>query len=490
MKSKVISFGIIVVLLLSAATNTAFAISNSGEGDWEYHRVITIQEKSGKTLNNYQVMVELDSSNFPDEAKSDGSDLRFIDTEDEKELSYFVEHYDAGEKTARIWVKVPKIPSGGTARIKMFYGNEKASSASDGDSTFDFFDDFDGDSLDNVKWKSITRGEYLVSVLDGELFIRGKCYNCGPDSGMVKVITKNSFSPPIIAEFNSTFVHSSKNRGKSSWAGLSENNKDAGSESWGDNHALFQLFESHKSFGNVPMTTELFTASKGESTETEGMRENYYSESYNIYTVAAKNNYAKLLINYDDEIIHTTNVPVAPMYGVLKVNAWQEGSDSFFLMDSYTDWFRIRGYAEPEPMLTIGDMKENTMDKSKSLDSTKTDYSNVSFVSISDLNKLSTTYDQRAVLIFGDIGGIESVDDSRYIFEIDDGSDTISVIYKGSLDDIKEGDNVTVGGVFLASQRTFEANSLQKSADIGVPGFEVFFAVSGLLAVAYLLRRK
>ena len=40
---------------------------------------------------------------------------------------------------ARIWVKVPSIPSGGTT-IYLYYGNPAASAASNGTTTFVFFD--------------------------------------------------------------------------------------------------------------------------------------------------------------------------------------------------------------------------------------------------------------------------------------------------------------------------------------------------------------
>ena len=78
MKPKTIAFGIIVVMLLSVTVGTAFALSDSGGGDWTYHKEITIEENSGKSLTDYQVLVELNSANFDfSQAKSDGSDMRF-----------------------------------------------------------------------------------------------------------------------------------------------------------------------------------------------------------------------------------------------------------------------------------------------------------------------------------------------------------------------------------------------------------------------------
>ena len=143
MDKKIIAFGLIIALVVSVGM--ASALSNSGGGDSKYYKEITLKEKSGNSLSDYQVLVELNSSNFPDKAKLDGSDLRFA--EDEKEFSYWIEDYDASAKNTRIWVKVPSIPANGEAIIKMYYGNEKASSVSDGNAVFEFFDDFESGFL-------------------------------------------------------------------------------------------------------------------------------------------------------------------------------------------------------------------------------------------------------------------------------------------------------------------------------------------------------
>ena len=139
MNTKIVVFGLVIAVVLSVGMVSA--LSNSGGGDWSYYKEITIKENAGNALSDYQVLVELNPSNFPDKAKSDGSDLRFA--EDGKELSYWIEDYDAGAKTAKIWVKVPSIPANRETKIKMYYGNEKAGSVSDGDEVFEFFDDFE-----------------------------------------------------------------------------------------------------------------------------------------------------------------------------------------------------------------------------------------------------------------------------------------------------------------------------------------------------------
>ena len=53
-------------------------VSASSMNNWKYYRTITIKENSGKDLTNYQVLIELNASNFDfSKTKPDGSDIRF-----------------------------------------------------------------------------------------------------------------------------------------------------------------------------------------------------------------------------------------------------------------------------------------------------------------------------------------------------------------------------------------------------------------------------
>lgn len=120
---------------------------------FRYRNPVTIKNKTWDDLSNYQVLVELSSSNFDfDLAQSDGSDIRFTDS-DGNLLGYWIESWDKASESASVWVKVPSIPaSPDKTEIFMYYGNPSVSSASDGDATFEFFDDFEGTSLDTEKW--------------------------------------------------------------------------------------------------------------------------------------------------------------------------------------------------------------------------------------------------------------------------------------------------------------------------------------------------
>ena len=52
-------------LLLLAALPASASASMEG---WQYQREIAVQENSGETLRDYQVLAELSGSDFPEEA--------------------------------------------------------------------------------------------------------------------------------------------------------------------------------------------------------------------------------------------------------------------------------------------------------------------------------------------------------------------------------------------------------------------------------------
>jgi len=111
--------------------------------NFKYRRKITITEQSGSDLTDYQVLIELNSSNFDfSHTQTNGEDIRFTDASGNL-LDYWIEEWDAVNESAKVWVKVPSIPANSSVEILMYYGNSEVVSASDGGATFEFFDDLE-----------------------------------------------------------------------------------------------------------------------------------------------------------------------------------------------------------------------------------------------------------------------------------------------------------------------------------------------------------
>lgn len=146
-----------ITVLMLLLTSDASAISNSNGGNWLYFKDVTISN-SGSPLSDYQVQVNLTGDNFPLYANSSGEDIRFTDASG-NELNYWIESWNNSSKTASIWVKVPSILTGSPTHIKMYYGNPMAISSSNGDKTFEFFDDFSGNLS---KWTILQGGTAVI----------------------------------------------------------------------------------------------------------------------------------------------------------------------------------------------------------------------------------------------------------------------------------------------------------------------------------------
>ena len=80
--------------------------------------------------------------------KPDFSDIRFTTTDNTLIPSWVQE---TGSNYAVVWVKVPYVPTDGT-KMYLYYGNPAASSISNGDATFLFFDHFNTGSVNTTRW--------------------------------------------------------------------------------------------------------------------------------------------------------------------------------------------------------------------------------------------------------------------------------------------------------------------------------------------------
>lgn len=165
MTARPIIYGILSAFLLCTLI-TSYSLAETDDS-WAYSENIFVTENAGQNLTDYQVNVILDSSNFNfSRANTDGSDLRFF--EGEKELDYWIENWNSEEKEASVWVKISSLSANKEKIILMKYGNPEAVSASSGDDTFEFFDDFTLGYLNSRDWKTESDGEGFVNISHGE----------------------------------------------------------------------------------------------------------------------------------------------------------------------------------------------------------------------------------------------------------------------------------------------------------------------------------
>lgn len=123
------------------APPTAFAWWN---GDWQFRKQINLNTSAAGAdlkapVTDFPLLVRLHTGNFSfADAKEDGSDLRFVASDEKTVLKHHVELWDPVNELALVWVRVPVIqPGSATEHIWLYSGNEKAAPASDVKGTYD-----------------------------------------------------------------------------------------------------------------------------------------------------------------------------------------------------------------------------------------------------------------------------------------------------------------------------------------------------------------
>ena len=132
------------------------AIEISGDGgtgwfdtDWSFRKGITLTN-TGSIQTNYQTRIAV---TYDSDMQADFDDLRFANTSG-TELDYWLQS-KIDSTTAVIWVEVDSLAGSGDTTVYMYYGNGAASSGSDGETTFQFFDDFEDGTIDADKWTEV-----------------------------------------------------------------------------------------------------------------------------------------------------------------------------------------------------------------------------------------------------------------------------------------------------------------------------------------------
>lgn len=189
-----------VVLIASISIASAY---NIGGEEFSQRKLITIDNTgNANTLTDYQVKFDVP---YEPEMQPDFDDLRFTDGSDTI-LNYWVEDLTPSA-SATVWVKIPSIPGSGATTIYMYYGNDGVSSESDSavcpggvrdGYCCEFFDDFEGTSLDTDKWDTHLGGSGGSIAVSG-----GKVRLTSPStwSENTAIISKSSFDVDRIWEY-------------------------------------------------------------------------------------------------------------------------------------------------------------------------------------------------------------------------------------------------------------------------------------------------
>ncbi|RLG06230.1 MAG: hypothetical protein DRN59_03360 [Thaumarchaeota archaeon] len=307
--------------------------------DWSYRKKVTIQENAGQDLADYQVKLVIHYSSGTDsgsdiylneKCRSDFGDIRLTDSSGNL-LPYWMEEKVYSDY-AVFWVKVPSIPANGTADIYIYYGNPDAVYDGDPRQVFDWFDQFETDTLGNYTAATLKDPDGSKWGWDSE----NKMVKGLEDAGKDHFILKNDLSLENYAI--KTKVKTSESGSYHGYAGVCIGHTDT------DNGATILLYPYH----NV---IRLHERSGGTDYDTDVD----FSCSYDkFYVLEARRYGASVKVYVDGELKASFTL----------THYTTSGAPSGLSHGNYYAWFDyliIRKYVDPEPSIsTIGDEEEYT----------------------------------------------------------------------------------------------------------------------------------
>jgi biopolymer transport protein ExbB len=126
---KVVGCGLLACLIVLVA-GSAHAW---WDGKWKYRKKIVLDTTAQgadvkEALVDFPLLIRLHTGNFTfGNAKNDGSDIRFVASDDKTPLKHQIERYDPAGEMVLIWVKLPRVaPSSDQDFIWLYYGNGAA----------------------------------------------------------------------------------------------------------------------------------------------------------------------------------------------------------------------------------------------------------------------------------------------------------------------------------------------------------------------------
>lgn len=287
---------------------------------FDYRRPITIDNTgNSNNLYNYQIgPITVDTSDGT-RFHNNCADIRFTDDSTNWNehnwtisYSYWIES-GCNSVNTKIWVKVDEILGSSTSTIYMYYGNSSASSGSDGENTFVFFDDFEGTSLDTSKWG-----------LSGSVSVSNSVVTLDRAGSNAKLWNLNNFSvsKPFVVE--AKYQHPSRYRNRLYLTTAA----DSGSPT-GYDYGIFDPSIYWNGFTGTNLNTNTW---------------------YIVKWIDTTSNYVWKILNIDgSEVISRSHGSSITGTGYVTFSGTESDASDFKL-----DFVRVRKYADPEPTTEVG----------------------------------------------------------------------------------------------------------------------------------------
>jgi len=298
---------------------------------WSRKRAIHINNTgNSNALTDYQVMINI---TYDSDMNNDFSDIRVVNDTSGETVPYWIENKSDGD-WCKIWFNASYIPASSWCNdtYYLYYGNPSASSASDGEKVFEFFDDFSVD----------TTGDYTKTAIKGYSGTPTLSWNSGG------TVTLTSTSEANDKAYYSSFT---KTSGYAVDARV-RRTTDLGSDRigvviTGETYDLVAVLTSPGDSFDWRLVH--FNGGTWQGTVDESGTESVLNQYY-IVTLAVKDTEVKGYLDYAHELTKSWT-PESASPGMFV------GYDSN--REAEFDWLRVRKYVSPEPTAELGSEEQN-----------------------------------------------------------------------------------------------------------------------------------
>ncbi len=310
-----------------------------------YRKAITITGSSSGALTNYQLKFLLNKGAGSDSGNTiylgtnvldSFNDIRFATSDGNTALDYWVQSVSG--IVATVWVEVDSVPANpSTKTIYLYYGKAGASSASNGDNTFAFYDDFNDDSIDTNKWTVSTDNAVLASYSESGGYAR----LTGTASGSWHSASweaKNTFGPGYAltaSQYYSDFVFPSNITAQMGFT----------SADWNDRLAMNIQSLNWASPSN---SYKIESAKSGTASYSNISSPHNAWRTYDFIWTPTVN---KIIINGVTEATISDTSYISTDTALNPKIILQPGAGNGYV---YTDWFMVRKYVNNEPTVSAG----------------------------------------------------------------------------------------------------------------------------------------
>jgi len=231
------------------------------------------------------------------------------------EFPYWIEHDESGNPNNYVWVKIDSLPA---SQTKTVYAIKESGFSPNGDDVFEFFDDFEGTSLNTNKWSILGTPSISNSIVT---FIRN-----GVDEGIYSI---QKWDYPLIMEFRAKLIPNS-----APVAGIFDASNF--------NKGIFVQYSAEQNGHQSHVW-------KADGTTDSKIAFSVPANNWYVYKIVRESNFQKFYIDNSFENQYSQN----DVMGNMPISFLVYYKDN---AEIYLDWTFIKKYTSNEPTVSVTDM--------------------------------------------------------------------------------------------------------------------------------------